>query len=77
MKPLKYREAIKKLQKHDKRFEILKNRGKGSEQMLYHPDVDGEAKSYPLKHHGDGTEIKKGHLSAIIRRFDLPKGFFD
>ena len=67
-----FRELIKVLRKHDKRFEILENRGKGSERMIYHPDIHGRAESYPIKCHGEGTEIRKGHITAIKRRFRLP-----
>ena len=44
-KTYSYRELIKKLRKHDPRFEEHVNRGKGSERMLYHPDVDGRPES--------------------------------
>jgi len=39
-KPLKYREIKKKL----KRFGVIedKKRGKGSERMLYHPNINGK-----------------------------------
>jgi len=73
-KPYKYRELVKKLKKYDPRFEVYTNRGKGSERMLYHPDVNGRPASFPIKCHGDNTEIRKGLVSAIIRRFDLPRG---
>ena len=76
MKTYTYRELVKKLKKHDKKFEIWENRGKGSEHIIYHPNVNGRAESYPIKHHGDGTEIKIGHYPAICRRFGLPKNFF-
>ena len=72
--PCTYRELVKKLRKHDRRFEIYENRGKGSERMIFHPDVNGRPESYPIKCHNEGDEIRKGHLSAIIRRFKLPKG---
>lgn len=72
----KYRDLLKKLKGHDEQFEEHKARGKGSERMLFHPDVDGEPQSYPLTCHGEGCEIRKGHLSAIVRRFKLPKKFF-
>lgn len=41
--------------------------------MLYHPDINGRPASFPIKYHGDNTEIRKGMVSAIIRRFDLPR----
>jgi len=73
-KPYKYNELIKTLKKYDKRFEVHINRGKGSERMIYHPDINGRPESYPVKCHGEGTEIKTGHIGAIVRRFRLPKG---
>ncbi len=76
MKSYSYRELVKKLRKHDKRFEIFENRAKGSERMLYHPDINGRSESYPLKCHGEGSDIRKGHLPAIVKRFDLPSDFF-
>jgi len=45
--------------------------------MIYHPDIDGRSQSYPIKCHGDSTEIYIGHLTAIIRRFNLPRNIFD
>jgi hypothetical protein len=60
--------------KQDPRFEFWKNRGKGSERMIYHPDVNGRPESFPVKCHGENTELSVGVISAIIRRFDLPKG---
>ena len=71
-----YRELVKKLRKHDSQFEVYANRGKGSERMLYHPDINGRAEPYPLKVHGEGDDIRQGHLAAIRRRFGLPAGFF-
>lgn len=74
---LRYREAIRRLLRHDDKFEVWVNRAKGSERMIYHPDVNGRAASYPVKCHGHGTELGKGTLKAIIRRFNLPTRFFD
>jgi len=73
-KPRPYREVLARLRKHDKRFEEWTNRGKGSERMLYHPDINGRPRSFPVKCHGGGTIIGKSAISAIIRRFNLPKG---
>jgi len=75
-KTFSFDELIKLLQKFDKRFEIYSNKGKGSHRMLCHPDINGKAASYPLKYHGGKTEVKKGHLPAIIRRFNLPNKIF-
>ena len=71
---LKYRELVSRLRDHDSRFEFFERRGKGSERMIYHPDVDGRSESFPVKCHGEGTELRKGVLSAIRRRFKLPRG---
>ena len=71
-----FRELIKKLRKHDSRFEVYLNRGKGSERMLFHPDIGGRPESYPLKCHGEGDEVRRGHLAAIRRRFRLQPDFF-
>ena len=76
VKAYTFRELVKRLRKHDKQFEVLKNRGKGSERMLYHPDINGREASYPLKCHGEGDIIRRGHYAAIINRFSLPDDFF-
>ena len=72
-RPCKFRELVRILKKHDKRFEFWGNRAKGSERMLYHPDINGRPESFPVKCHGDNTELRKGVISGIIRRFNLPK----
>ena len=36
-----FRTLEKSLRKHDKRFEFYKKRGRGSEQIIYHPDING------------------------------------
>jgi hypothetical protein len=76
-RPKKYRDVVKALRKHDQRFEVWADRGKGSERMIYHPDIEGRPESFPVKCHGEGTELRIGVLAGIIRRFKLPKGFFD
>jgi hypothetical protein len=76
-RPHKYREVLKKLRAYDKRFQEWKHRGKGSERILFHPDINGRKESYPIKHHGNATEIRVGSLLALINRFNLPKNFFD
>lgn len=72
----KCRELIKLLQEHDKDFSVIRERGKGSERMIYHPNVNGVKRSYPLPCHGDGATVRRGHLAAIRRRFELPDDFF-
>ena len=72
-KPHKYRELVRILRKHDKRFEFFENRAKGSERVIYHPDINGSARSYPVKCHGENTELSKGVIGKIASRFSLPK----
>jgi hypothetical protein len=72
-KPYKFRELVKILKKYDARFEVWENRAKGSERMIYHPDIAGRPESFPVKCHGDNTELRKGIISGIIRRFNLPR----
>lgn len=71
-KPYRFRELRRALLAHDSRFEFWEDRGKGSERMIYHPDIEGRPESFPVKCHGEGTELRKGVISAIIRRFRLP-----
>lgn len=66
-----FRTLEKKLRKIDSRFQIFEKRGKGSERMIYHPDINGKPASYPVKCHGENTEIRKGTLADIKRRFNL------
>ena len=40
--------------------------------MIYHPDINGSPESFPVKCHREGQELRKGVISAIIRRFKLP-----
>ena len=72
-KPYSFRELRKTLKKHDSRFEFWSTRGKGSERIIYHPDVNGSPRSFPVKYHGESTELRKGVISAIVRRFELPR----
>lgn len=73
-RPCKYRELTKALKAHDARFEFWTNRGKGSERIIFHPDVEGRSESFPVKCYGEGTELRRGVISAVIRRFKLPDG---
>ena len=61
----KFRDLVKALRKHDPRFEVWVNRGKGSERIIYHPDINGRPESFPVKCHGEGTELRKGVISAL------------
>jgi hypothetical protein len=72
-KPYKFRDLVQILKKHDSRFEFWENRAKGSERMIYHPNINGRAESFPVKCHGVNTELRKGVISAVVRRFNLPK----
>jgi predicted RNA binding protein YcfA (HicA-like mRNA interferase family) len=72
-KPRKFRELVRTLSDFDPRFEFFENRGKGSERIIYHPDINGRSESFPVKCHGENTELRKGVISGIIRRFNLPK----
>ena len=75
-KPKTYRDVVRILKDHDSRFEFGTNRSKGSERMIYHPDINGRPESYPVKCHGEGTELRKGVLASLIRRFALPRDIF-
>lgn len=75
-RPKKYREMARILKTYDSRFQFWSDRGKGSERMIYHPDIAGRPASYPVKCHGAGTELRAGVLSSIIRRFNLPRDVF-
>lgn len=67
---------VDRLKKSDGRFEVFVSRGRGSHRMVFHPDIGGFKKSYPLPYHGDKTEIRPGMLSDLVRTFDLPPDFF-
>ncbi|MCH7690304.1 MAG: type II toxin-antitoxin system HicA family toxin [candidate division Zixibacteria bacterium] len=72
VKPYKFHELVKALKKFDPRFEVKVKQGKGSHRMFYHPDINGQAKSFPLVCHGKGDEIDKRYIKGIINRFGLP-----
>jgi predicted RNA binding protein YcfA (HicA-like mRNA interferase family) len=74
-KPQKPQDVLRILHKHDPKFVLLAKRGKGSEKMIYHPDVNGRSECYPLTFH-KGHDVGKGMLKAIIRRFNLPEDIF-
>lgn len=63
------------LEGHDDRFRFHSRKGKGSHQMIEHPDIDGKRASIPLPCH-KGKDVRPGVLNSIIRRFNLPKDFF-
>ena len=71
-KPIKFRELCKKLKKYGVE-KFPSKRGKGSEVLFLLPDPPGskQGPQYPVKHHGDGTEISIGVITALLRRFDI------
>ena len=74
LKPYKFLNLIKKLRKHDPKFEVFEDRGKGSHRMLYQPDINGKAVSFPLICHKNNQEFGKNIIADLIRTFDLPDG---
>lgn len=72
----KFREVARILKEHDSRFIIYENRGKGSERMIYHPDVNGRAESFPIKFHGNNDDLRPYVVPDIIKRFNLPRKLF-
>ena len=76
--PLKLRELLKRLKKHGV-VSMKKKRGKGSEIILVKPIEKGSKKGpqYPIKNHGENTEINHQVISAVLRRFDInPEDFW-
>jgi hypothetical protein len=71
-----FRDVVKILRAHDARFQFWATRGKGSERMFYHPDINGRPASHPVKCHGEGTPLNQKTLSSLIRRFALPRDIF-
>mgnify|MGYP002642513705 CR=1 FL=1 len=73
--------SLKKLRKRLKRYGIVtmaRKRGKGSELILLKPNEEGSSKGpqYPIKNHGDGTEISIPVINAVLRRFGIDKDDF-
>lgn len=70
-RPLKYRELVERLKPYG--IVVLSRRGKGSEVIFLKPDSPGskQGPQFPVKHHGDGTEIYHQVISAILRRFNI------
>lgn len=69
-KPLKFRELLVKLKPYNI-VVMSQKRGKGSEIILLKPESLGSKRGlqYPVKYHGDGTEISIPVINAILRRF--------
>lgn len=72
-----YRYIVGRLRKHDSRFEIHVQRGKGGHRMVFHPDVEGSKRHYPLPYHGSKTRIAPGMQKDLVRIFQLPEDIFD
>ena len=70
-KPLKLKDHIKKLKSYG--IKVLPQRGKGSEIILHKPIKEGSSRGpqYPIKNHGDSTEISVPVILAVLRRFDI------
>jgi predicted RNA binding protein YcfA (HicA-like mRNA interferase family) len=62
--------------RHDPVFEVHEDRGKGSHQMIYHPNINGRPVSQPIICHGRNSEIGPKILKNIIRAFQLPEDLF-
>jgi hypothetical protein len=43
--------------------------------MLYHPDINGQSRSFPIPYHR-GRDLSPGILSGLIRRFELSRDIF-
>jgi len=77
--PLKLRVLLKRLTKYG----IVRRenkRGKGSEIILQKPVTpsSGQGPMFPLKNHGDNTEISFQTIMAILRRFNIdPNDFWE
>ena len=54
-----FRTLEKSLRKHDKRFEFYKKRGRGSERIIYHPDINGRPEAYPVNATGKIQKSEK------------------
>ena len=48
MRKRDYRFVVGRLRAYDGRFEVHERRGKGSHRMIYHPDIGGGKRYYPL-----------------------------
>jgi hypothetical protein len=76
IRPIKYRVLVSRLRKEYGVLEYEANRGKGSERVLYHPNINGKKESISVKCHGDGTELHRGSVKAILRRFNIDSDKF-
>ena len=69
--PFKLRKLLAELKSYG--IVSLKKRGKGSEVVLLKPIEPGSKKGpqYPIKDHGQGTEISIPVVNAALRRFEI------
>jgi hypothetical protein len=75
--PLALRKLIKKLKGHGV-VVMARKRGKGSEIILLKPNKAGSKKGlqYPIKNHGDSTQISTPVINALLRRFGIDNDDF-
>ncbi len=78
-RPLKLRELIKRLR--GKGIVVMSDRrGKGSEIILLKPLQEGSTRGpqYPVKNHGEGTEIGIPVILKVLSRFGIdPDEFWE
>lgn len=78
-RPLPLRAFLKKIKKFGV-IPMARDRGNGSEIILFKPEKAGSMKGpqYPIKNHGKGTEIYIPVIIAALRRFGIdPNDFWD
>ena len=74
--PFKLKELLAELKSYG--VLSLTKRGKGSERILLKPKEPGSKKGpqYPIKDHGQGTEISIPTVNAALRRFGISETEF-
>jgi len=75
-RPLTYR----KLRKSLKKYGVIERYGDGSERIFILPTEPNGDKGpqYSVRCHGEGDEISKPVILALLRRFEIsPNDFFD
>ena len=75
--PLALKDLLKKLKKLNIK-PMSRNRGKGSEIILFRPNEPGsnQGPQYPIKNHGPKTEIYVPVILAVLRRFGIDQKEF-